>query len=542
MESSLDSLAYKGSIPEAIEEAKKQKKLFVVYISGQDTESKNLESSTWSDSSVAESVSKYCILLHIQEGSTEATNFSAIYPYNSIPCITAVGYNGQQVWKNEGLVSAELLASGLEKAWLSLHIQQTFLTAALVSKKHVPSSSGAESAGQNEQGSSSNTAVPSQAIDSNIPREGKQEVFSESVRGDNGCDSAVEGKNGEIGNENSSEPVSVNERCNSSEATVSPIPADLNMSVSGNVITDAELKKDLNREKAESLSAVEPLDNLADCNISRSANLPLSVEDGMTGKEAKGALQCGMAQSLDAVEPVDDHAKTSKPTAVYLNIRLPDGVSLQEKFPLENTLRSVKDYIDRNQTSDLGPYDLAIPYPRKVFSDQDMSKSLSELCLLDRQALIVVPRQRGLSFHGGRSSSERINSTVTARSSEDSGGYFSYVGKFLSYLNPFSYLGNGASSSNTQEESQSGNRQYSPIPRQQNNLPGTERPYVPYSPNRSTPSTGRTDNSRRPSTSRFGSGSNIHTLRHDDDDSQFNDRNSFWNGNNTQYGGNPDNK
>lgn len=31
---SLSSLTYKGSIPEAINEAKKQKKLFVVYISG----------------------------------------------------------------------------------------------------------------------------------------------------------------------------------------------------------------------------------------------------------------------------------------------------------------------------------------------------------------------------------------------------------------------------------------------------------------------------------------------------------------------------
>ena len=34
MEQSLVSLTYKGTIPEAINEAKKQRKLFVVYISG----------------------------------------------------------------------------------------------------------------------------------------------------------------------------------------------------------------------------------------------------------------------------------------------------------------------------------------------------------------------------------------------------------------------------------------------------------------------------------------------------------------------------
>lgn len=77
---SLSSLTYKGSIPEAINEAKKQKKLFVVYISGnfclisitfishnvvmkflilfyfisgEDTESNNLENTTWTDLKVS---------------------------------------------------------------------------------------------------------------------------------------------------------------------------------------------------------------------------------------------------------------------------------------------------------------------------------------------------------------------------------------------------------------------------------------------------------------------------------------------------------
>ena len=33
-----------------------------------------------------------------------------------------------------------------------------------------------------------------------------------------------------------------------------------------------------------------------------------------------------------------------------------------------------------------------------------------------------------------------------------------------------------------------------------------------------------------------GWGSNIHTLKHDEDES-FRDQNAFWNGNSTQYGG-----
>ncbi|KAA0033132.1 plant UBX domain-containing protein 11 isoform X2 [Cucumis melo var. makuwa] len=65
-------------------------------------------------------------------------------PQKSVPCITAVGYNGIQLWLNEGFISAEVLASNLEKAWLGLHIQETtasVLTAALASKKSEASTS-----------------------------------------------------------------------------------------------------------------------------------------------------------------------------------------------------------------------------------------------------------------------------------------------------------------------------------------------------------------------------------------------------------------
>jgi hypothetical protein len=75
----------------------------------------------------------------------------------------------------------------------------------------------------------------------------------------------------------------------------------------------------------------------------------------------------------------------------------------------------------------------------------------------------------------------------------------------------------------------------------QNNNARTDRPYSSYSPNQNASATGRNDSQGRPTTtSRIGS--NIHTLKHDGDDGRFNDRNSFWNGNSTEYGGNNDDK
>lgn len=71
----------------------------------------------------------------------------------------------------------------------------------------------------------------------------------------------------------------------------------------------------------------------------------------------------------DSIDKIMDARKS---TDVHLNVRLPDGASLQMKFSVTDTLRSVKDYVDENQ-SNIGSYDLAVPYPRRVFSEQGMN-------------------------------------------------------------------------------------------------------------------------------------------------------------------------
>lgn len=90
----------------------------------------------------------------------------------------------------------------------------------------------------------------------------------------------------------------------------------------------------------------------------------------------------------------------------------------------------------------------------------DLSKSLLDLGLLNRQALIVVPHQRTTGFQGRRLSADQRNSAPTEASAGNNGGYFAYIKSFLSYVNPFSYLGGGTSSSTTGQESRSGIWEY----------------------------------------------------------------------------------
>ncbi|XP_062144624.1 plant UBX domain-containing protein 11 isoform X2 [Alnus glutinosa] len=539
MEHSLSLLTFKGSITEAIIEAKRQKKLFVVYISGEDAESSCLEESTWTNSNVAESLSKYCILLHIPGGSTDAAHFSALYPQKSVPCITAIGFNGVQVWQNDGFVSAEDLASSLEKAWLSLHIQETtatFLTAALASRNSGASTSSSNAASSNEQ-SSSSTVVPSPSTDKHVQyEEAKPAVTSDVTEEKKGHECKVEEKDTEMNEKTSSRSYDTSK----SKSVVDEQPTSSTKVHKGSV---GPLVADIENSRADHNSSSAEDGCPAPEKISGHHSAAPGGGEQLVGIEVKEAEQDEKAEAVNHMQAYasDGSVRDNMPSDVHLNIRLPAGSSLQEKFSVTSTLRMVKDYVDGNLPSGFGTYDLAIPYPRKIFSSQDLSKSLSELGLFNRQTLIVVPHQRGAgNYRGASSSSDQTDTNVDSLDGTN-GGYFTYVRRILSYMNPFSYLGGGASSSSSEQESQNGIWQYGPNPTLQNNMAGRERPQSHDSSNQSTSATGRDDGKKKqPTTSRFGS--NIHTLKHDEEDDRFNDRNAFWNGNSTQYGGNNDGK
>ncbi|KAI4334757.1 hypothetical protein L6164_013469 [Bauhinia variegata] len=561
MEHSLSSLTFKGSIPQAIAEAKTQRKLFAVYISGENAESSNLDQSTWTNGKVAESVSKYCILLHVSEGSADAANFSAIYPQKPTPCITVVGYNGLQLWQNEGFVSAEVLASNIERAWLSLHLQETAtaLSAALSSRQAELSTSVDSDIAASNQDHSSGTVAPSPSLETFVQMPVPiREVDSEKKEERNIAASNQDHSSGSVAPSPSletsaqmTEPIRefVSEK---EEESVGPECA-VSRDITPSKLCDAPKSDSAGDDQTTSCTTATKVESNPIMANAENRETPIaSLDEGMSADNhsdiAKGSLKSSDSVETtsmhgekykavnDAVDEAENHMGTDKSIDAHLNIRLPNGVSLQAKFPMTSTLKMVKDHVDKNKASEIGSYDLAIPYPRKVFDDRDLSKSLLELGLSGRQALILVPHQKPDRMKG-LSVSEKTDYFTEDSTGQTAGGYFQYAKRILSFINPFSYIGGGSNASTSVEESDNGMWQYQPNPSLQNNLRGAGRPYSPYQPNQNNQVDENRDSSRnkKPTSSRFGA--NIHTLKHDDDDSRFSDRNAFWNGNSTQYGG-----
>ncbi|KAK9082742.1 hypothetical protein Scep_029213 [Stephania cephalantha] len=510
---------YKGGLLDALMEECE----FVEEDSRGNEESQLLEKSTWVDAKVVDSVTKYCIFLHFAQGSTDALQFAEIYPQKSAPSLTVVGCNGGKLWNYEGYVSAENLASSIEKAWLTLHIQETaarYLSTALASEKSEPPASSS-SADKLEEGSFADCNLLSSSSEKPVQESGSKPSLAPNQTVENSDDFKNEAekvssqsahpKKSEAGNlpTSSSETARQSFLENKDEYEVEP----------GSLLK--------NKEKSE----VEPgsKDHVHGCTDSQEKT---SLTDHGSGFASRSIPEIDNDIKKVAESNKDDQMGSSsnndKMKFAYLNIRLLDGRNLQEKFSVTDTLRSIKDYVDRNQSSGIGSYDLAIPYPRKVFSEEDLSKTLSELALFDRQGLIVVPHQ-GPTWLRPQTNAE----TSVGPSDQSNEGYFGYIKRLLSYMNPFAYLG-GSSSERPNSMSQS--RPNGSLPNQNS---AKETPYNPRAAkNSSRPSTDNARNSSRAAPSRFGS--NIHTLKHDEDNGPSNDRNTFWNGNNTQYGGNDD--
>ncbi|KAI3963216.1 hypothetical protein MKX01_030346 [Papaver californicum] len=558
----MEQFTFKGSIPEAIVEAKQQKKLFVVYVSENDGASVPADESTSGDLNVAASIYKYCVFLHLVQGSTEASQFSAIYPQKSIPCVTIIGYNGVMLAQHEGLINYENLISSTKQSWVTAATAILSKAAALASSKTQAQSSNSSNTTSFELGRSSNSEMPSSSKEESLQNSKQTKEKQDEARAEETI-AALASKKTEAQTPDSSNTTSFEQGGSSSSEILSSSKEKSHQDLKDQQLLISKQKKEKQDEAItesnrahklervdgdQSALASEQVENFlraAPTNLNMTENQIRSsdaVSEPTKTVESRGLKDPG----LESVGPgiaanvmeisalaekdysLDNITDARKSTDVHLNIRLPNGANLQKKFSVTDTLGSVKNYVDENQSS-LGAYDLAVPYPHRVFSEQDLRKELSELGLLNRQALIVVKHHRATSSLNKRQSFSRDQSDVNT--SND--GYFGRVKRLLSYVNLLSYLGNSISATSSGQGPNEGLWQYRP-----------ERTNIPPSPTTNTTGTNQnTNKSSKPTVSGFGS-SNVRTLnnyRNDDGPSPSNDRNTFWNGNSTEYEGNNNN-
>ncbi|CAL4981270.1 unnamed protein product [Urochloa decumbens] len=511
MERTINSLTYKGTIPDAINQSRREKKLFVVYISGEDEASSSLEQSTLINENVVEVIRRCCIFLHLKQGNVDASQFSAIYPQKSVPSISVIGLNGVMLWNHEGYISSEDLKESIEKAWAALHLQETaatLLTASLASRN---AESVNTATALPPQGGSSTSEYPS--VSSSAP-----DIPGASVAHSAELVSQLPSST------NHDELIEINEKqgegsgADSGDRTVekldsvsTEVKCDLPVSSSSsNMGSSADPKEDgttpslKRKNKDDGNHTAVPMVATPSTISSRGVSSQLVSQQGNTTSSSPG-------------EPSSNSVKSDD---IQLSIRMPSGNRLEIKLTKQDVLRKVKNFVDENKGSGLGSYDLSLVYPKRIFSEQDMETTLCELGIQHRHAMIVVPHRQPVQVSRLPSPS---SSSYDAGDSSGGGGYFGYLRTIMSYANPLSYLrGNPTTSRPALQPNEGGQ-----------SGPWSERRTYPGNGSQEATDESSANTLRRRSRP-FGA--NVHTLG-SEDQSPADDRNVFWNGNSTEFGG-----
>ncbi|XP_024530535.1 plant UBX domain-containing protein 11 isoform X2 [Selaginella moellendorffii] len=482
MSQNSDALFFAGSIPSAVATAQQSSKVFLVYIANDGEESARLEETTWRAPQVVSLILEKFVALRLVHGSVDALHFSVLYPISAVPSITAIGYQGVKLWEQNGFITPEELSKRLQYAVDTFQFQVQTAMAALLG---MPTAS-------------SSLETPESAASSK-PEEPTQTLSSSPETPQNAASSKPEEPTQTLPALKEASLCKVEEK-NETLATTSDPGDELSKPV-------PRTESDRGEELSEDTSQMPVLTAPA---IGRAVEEEIQTPPDQSVEpveEVKGCvLEVPVAKKKTTTPPSPPPPEPRPlriPDKVHLQVKLTDGAVIRREFEKSDTLWTVKYFVDENRTDGNASYAFAVPFPRKIFNAEDYENALVDLDIGYRAVLILVP------------SSDAKLVTSPSKPSSPTGG----MGRWLTYLNPLSYVRGG-------------------------NASPSERPKSPPSPSpaASKPSINDADNSRKapPPAKRSSTswGSNVHTLRHDEDDDMFKRGNTYWNGNATQFGAN----
>lgn len=512
------ALFFQGSIAEAINRAQANNFVLVVFVAGDNEESVSLELTTFTNSAVLDEVKKQSLMLRLQEGSADAKNFSAIFPIRRVPTITFIGYKGSLLQQLEGYQEAEAFLTALRHAVATFNaeVQRAVASAMVAFLSTANNLTASDTPSAPEPQSAGNSTVLETPVSSSPSTEAPSAA---------------------------SEPLVVlpTQPEESSKDVDLTAPTEATRSV-----PEARLSPDARPSTAGSL---DELDTGGSANSSAPASAPVrsgSQDSRLVQKEASTGVKPGNGKKI----PLRREPSAPKPVRIrtgpfLLQVRLTNGETIQGSFDSYQLLRDVKNFVDLQRTDGNWEFQLAVPFPRKVFTEEDMDKTLSKLDIGPRSALILISKGN-LTGTPYQAKASAENAAVSSSQSEPNSAGGSYVGRFLSFFSPYVYGRSAASQDQDDFASASHNDGVPTTSRAlrqgpQPSMVNSSRPEPPFmAPHDAGSNQENSALSGRLNQRRGGSG-NVHTLRGRDDDGAQ-PGNTYWNGNSTQFGGRDDAK
>ncbi|XP_057294836.1 UBX domain-containing protein 4-like isoform X2 [Hydractinia symbiolongicarpus] len=339
---------FSGEISVAIQKAIQEKKVFIVFVNGDNDESKTMES-VWLNDEVATICSPdTCVAINVSADSVAGKQFSSIYPILNIPSTYLINNEGMPIDIIPGVLQKEELFQRLQKG-IQTHTSE-------MSEANKPTKDEPPSANTSNSAKERAEQLLQKARD--IKAEKAKETLKEEER-----------KRRDVGKELSMAKRNIAER------------------------QTKDLAKEIAKQKADEKAARE--------KVKEQIRLDRAEKNAKREKEKK---ERESAIKKRAEEKETAKVKVESNTA-RLQFRLPDGSTVTNTFPADAMFTTVRAFAEEQVKGNFPVIRLTTVYPKREFTSEHASSTLRELQLVPNGSIIVSPGRASTAAPSSSSSS-----------------------------------------------------------------------------------------------------------------------------------------
>lgn len=437
---------YSGSVPDAVSEAKRHNKVFLVYIEGDDDLSKQM-TATYNDPVVKEKLSfQNCVALKLSANSVSHRQFSEIYPVLVIPSSFFIGRNGIPLEILTGSLEPKDFCVKLDKVF-ELHADENKV--AQSSQNNSPTSENASppetSTSPSEGPSSSATAahVPENTSINKVQSEEESKrlpedtvTASESTSSSGNIATASETTQAVSSSKGDAQSPSPSQESSASSSTEG-VPSIASSSTEEKpsledrverakaLMEERRILKEIEENEKEKREEIErrklgkalqqaqqsrqdaelkewAINRAKEKEEERLAKERVRAQIAQDRAERAAKFQQEKARELEALKEKEnavlraeqeraDREAALRSTLAHLQFRLPSGSSVTHQFPADATLEEARQYVIRDVRPSCGSFTLCTTFPRRHFTENNYAETLRDLQLAPTATLLILP-------------------------------------------------------------------------------------------------------------------------------------------------------
>lgn len=383
---------FAGNIAEAIQSSKRKGSIFVVYVTGEDDMTKEMDK-CWDDAEVFQLCKKESVVaIKINHKSESCTFFSQIYPVVVVPSSYFIGNNGVPLEVVGGSTTVGTFRDKV-KAVLETHKSGSATPAAQPSPLAAPQ----QQQQQQQTQAASSASVPASSGASGDVTKVDSEPDEKKARMD--VNARVEKAKELIEQKKAEKTQKAEEEERQKEMERRKLGQNVQeMKKFQHERELQEVRDQLKKEKEEQRRARERVkEQIEKDRAERQARFHKEKAERVQQLEDTKKAKL-LEQQQAAAE-----AEARRSVIARIQFRLPDGTSVSNQFQSTETLQEAHNFIAQRLGESL--VTLSTAYPRRMFSQADMASTFMDLQLAPTAVLIVVPSggfALGGSSSGGR--------------------------------------------------------------------------------------------------------------------------------------------